>query len=644
MFGLSFLSPWFLLGLAAAAGPLLLHLFARENAPLTLLPTMRFVPRAPVEQTRRRRLQDLWLLLLRVAALALLAVAFARPFFARPAAATQASLGIVAIDTSFSMAGRDREQATRALARQALDGMPSGLPVALMTFDQEARLVVAPTASRSEIAATIDRTTAGYGSTNIGAAVRGALDVARGRPARVVLVTDGQRGGADAEALPLIPQGFDIAVAAVPPKADNVAIDSLARIDNEIVARVRAYGGGERRTRLRWALDGRPLGEEVVTVPVGNAVEGRLSRSLPTRGVVTATVDDEGGYAADNDRTLVLDPPGPLAVTVITSVDGPPDEALYVRAALDAAGAERRPFAVTPVPANDARLADTAFLAASRVIIVTGTRGLERAARAAIAASARDGRGLLLTAGPNVEPGVIRDLLGGVSEIGDGAALDGGPQGLVSTEVRHPVLSALGETAGNLGQVRVDRGWAMREPASGVVLLRYASGRPALMELELGKGRALLLTTDLSRRWNTWPVHPTFVPMLTEAVRHLSGDRPLARDVLVDTAAGPAWAKPGIVTATGATERVAVNVDPRESDVDVVPAAELLGRFERLPGTPDPARAERETEQAQALWRASLLALLAVLVVEGLMAARPRGRQPAPVMAAAGEASGGRER
>ena len=44
---------------------------------------MRYLRRAPVEHSRRRRLRELVLLALRVAALVLLALAFARPYFLR---------------------------------------------------------------------------------------------------------------------------------------------------------------------------------------------------------------------------------------------------------------------------------------------------------------------------------------------------------------------------------------------------------------------------------------------------------------------------------------------------------------------------------------------------------------------------------
>ena len=87
MFGLSFLSPLFLIGAAAAAMPIAIHLFYRRAEPVIEFAAMRYLRQAPVEQSRRRRLRELLLLALRVAALMLLAWAFARPYVSGFAAA-----------------------------------------------------------------------------------------------------------------------------------------------------------------------------------------------------------------------------------------------------------------------------------------------------------------------------------------------------------------------------------------------------------------------------------------------------------------------------------------------------------------------------------------------------------------------------
>ena len=81
MFGVSFLYPLFLVGAAAVAIPIVLHLFRRRTEMVVDFPAVRLLHKAPVEQQRRRKLRELILLALRVAALALLALAFARPYF-----------------------------------------------------------------------------------------------------------------------------------------------------------------------------------------------------------------------------------------------------------------------------------------------------------------------------------------------------------------------------------------------------------------------------------------------------------------------------------------------------------------------------------------------------------------------------------
>src|SRR2546426_10110524 len=79
---LSFLSPLFLIAALTAAVPVILHLLKREPEPRVKFPAVRLLKRAPVAYTERRRLREWLLLALRVAALVLLAVAFARPFVA----------------------------------------------------------------------------------------------------------------------------------------------------------------------------------------------------------------------------------------------------------------------------------------------------------------------------------------------------------------------------------------------------------------------------------------------------------------------------------------------------------------------------------------------------------------------------------
>src|SRR5688500_4242990 len=74
------LTPLYLAGLAALSLPILFHLIRRTPRGRQAFRSLMFLTPSPPRLTRRSRLDHLLLLLLRAAVLALLALAFARPF------------------------------------------------------------------------------------------------------------------------------------------------------------------------------------------------------------------------------------------------------------------------------------------------------------------------------------------------------------------------------------------------------------------------------------------------------------------------------------------------------------------------------------------------------------------------------------
>src|SRR2546430_970570 len=86
---MSFLAPLFLVGLAAIAIPVLVHLIQRERKRVVEFPSLMFLRRIPYQSVRRRRIRNWLLLAMRAAAIALIVAAFARPFVRQgPLAAT----------------------------------------------------------------------------------------------------------------------------------------------------------------------------------------------------------------------------------------------------------------------------------------------------------------------------------------------------------------------------------------------------------------------------------------------------------------------------------------------------------------------------------------------------------------------------
>src|SRR5215831_19308622 len=79
--GFGFLAPLFLLGSLAVAIPVVLHLLRQRADPVQPFSAVHLLQHSRVEQARRRRLRDILLFALRAAAVIVLAIAFARPYF-----------------------------------------------------------------------------------------------------------------------------------------------------------------------------------------------------------------------------------------------------------------------------------------------------------------------------------------------------------------------------------------------------------------------------------------------------------------------------------------------------------------------------------------------------------------------------------
>src|SRR5512134_2682959 len=103
---LTFLVPLFLLGIAGVVVPIVVHLTRRQRRNVVHFPSLMFLEKVPYQEQRRRRIQHWFLLSLRALALALLAIAFARPFMQDTEIGLGAAGGprevVVLIDQSYS--------------------------------------------------------------------------------------------------------------------------------------------------------------------------------------------------------------------------------------------------------------------------------------------------------------------------------------------------------------------------------------------------------------------------------------------------------------------------------------------------------------------------------------------------------------
>ena len=132
------LAPLFALGIALIGLPYLIHRIRRPERETARFSSLMFVPDVEREVIERRRVQHILLMVLRMAMLAVLALAFARPFREVILRADASPLGatdhVIAIDVSMSMAYDGVWARAKTQAHAALDAVAPGDRVGFVRF------------------------------------------------------------------------------------------------------------------------------------------------------------------------------------------------------------------------------------------------------------------------------------------------------------------------------------------------------------------------------------------------------------------------------------------------------------------------------------------------------------------------------
>ena len=613
----AFLSPLFLVGVAAAAIPIAIHLFYRRTEPVIDFAAMRYLRRAPVEHSRRRRLRELVLLALRVAALVLLALAFARPYFSDSVAAQSGAATLVMIDTSVSLSAPGRFEAARERARRAIEDAPATHAVGLVAFAQGADVIAPVSQDRAGAVAALAQLTPGAGATRYRAALQGAADAFNGRSGRIVVVTDLQQSGWDAASDGGIPEAISVEVEDVGAPDTNLAVTSLRVEGADAVAVVQNFSARPATDQVIFAVDARRIGAVPVTLAPGASVEARVALDGVAAGGLSASITDREGYSADNTRYAILDESADAVSVFAVTPTGHPSEALYVERALAVAQGTRG-FRFRSIGGGAFSALDPKALDSVDVIVVLATRGVAQRGRERLAEFVRGGGGLLVAAGPDVDPAILKDALAGIVGTSWAPRMPE-PLSFAPDDSRHPVFRVFGG-AGTLGNVGFSRAVRITSPASANVIARYSDGSPALVEERTAGGRVLVFGSDLNYRWNDFPLQPAFVPFIHETVRYLASPRTSRTEYLVGDL--QAATTPGVVELQG--RRIAVNPDPRESDPTRMTAETFQAGISRLKAAAaqNEQTAAHQQEDRQFLWWYGLLLMVVSLAAEGVIGRR----------------------
>ncbi len=172
---MAFLNPLFLFGLLATGIPLVIHLWNRRRVVTIDFSSLIFITAAHRENARRFQLRQLLILLLRMAIIALIALALARPFLTLglPVASVRAKTDvIIVLDNSYSMAYQDingaRLDKAKTLAADIIDTLRHGDRAALILMsDIPIPIFRQLTPDIESVIAAINDTETSYRTTNV---------------------------------------------------------------------------------------------------------------------------------------------------------------------------------------------------------------------------------------------------------------------------------------------------------------------------------------------------------------------------------------------------------------------------------------------------------------------------------------------
>jgi hypothetical protein len=654
---MSFLAPLFLLGAAAVALPIVFHLIRRTTKVRTRFSSLLFLSPSPPRVTRRSRLEDFLLLLLRCLALMLLAFGFARPFLKDTATSDPTSAAprrvLHLVDTSASMRRQGLWDNAVAQVSRSLRGANPSDEMAVWTFDRQARPLftfaewnAASAGDRQALAESRLRALSpGWSATRLDEALTAAAEAIADRSTqsfsgiqRIVLVSDLQEGS-HLESLQAFdwPKGIDVAIDPVKPlRPGNAGIQLVADSTSlptttQTVVRVRVVNSSDAtsgRFEVGWA---NPAGNgflgaaEEVLLPAG--MSKVVSLNVPANTAVNQVLLT--GDAEDFDNHAYLVPPRTQATHALYFGNDRREEAggpcYFLARALPPTG--RLAITLTAQRANES--VDPKRLADARIYFVTDTLppDLASALRSQVAA------GKTLVLAPR-HPAALASAAP-VFQMATLAVEEATPKSyalLGTLNFQHPILAPFADPRfSDFARIHF---WKYRRldatslPGANVVA-RFDNQDPALVEVPIERGRVLILTGGWHADDSQLALSTKFVPLIC-SICELASDEPVVATawnvgdtvpIPPATLGGPRTLKiagqpdqvlpvgatqipdapqPGIyeVASSGATQRFAVNLDGAESRTAPLPieSLESLGAPLRTTGStpqPDPVRKQQ---------------------------------------------------
>ncbi|HUL43383.1 MAG TPA: BatA domain-containing protein [Bacteroidota bacterium] len=555
---MTFLNPFVLLGLAAAAIPVLFHLLTLRKLRTVEFSTLTFLKELQQTRIRRLKFRQLILLLIRILLVIFIVLAFARPALHGTlftGIGTEAHSTILIIfDDSFSMDASDEHGERLKQAKDAADKLLSvvkqGDEIYFLKLSDLPKVTVnPPTHDVGVIRRALQETQVSDIRHTLDDGLTAALPLLRrstNANRELYIISDMQK------TLFELPQGKradsladqHTAVFLIPigsKEISNTAVDSV-RVQStlleegkpaSIYASFRNFSNG-------------PLSNSVVSVYLDGTKQAQSSVSLEPYGASSLEFQVNPSHSGflrgyvelendaldiDNRRYFTMYIPDRINVTIVGTDDAGNN---YLSLAIQAAGRGNGPSLVSVQQVAGDKLPQV-DLNHVDVLICTNVRSFNSSDADRIRSFLQDGGGLILFPGNDIVAQNYNSTLFPLLDIPPIQGIVTAPAGSAqisfrNTDLDHPLLNTMYEhdrfaqkrTSEQIESPAITQA-VQRQPGKRArTIISLSNGTPFLTEHPVGTGKVLFYSVSPTPRWSDFPFKALFAPIVYRSIIYVS--------------------------------------------------------------------------------------------------------------------------
>ena len=531
---MSFLYNIFLMGLIAAAIPLLLHLLSKRRLPLIPFSTLEFLQKLQKKKARRVRLKQILLLIIRTLAITAVVLAFARPALqSAGSGGSEASVDVVIVyDDSFNSHAKTRDGTIFSLVRKRVyDVLELTEPndrITVIPLSQPSRMLSVGHGQLEILRDRLDNSRESYFAPDIPGAYANVDSLLKDSPyfnREIFLVSSFYSPEWDSLAVAseveserrfILPVGTD--------KLDNVSIDNVLTENTiirpgkpiDLTATISNHSDKPVKDALVSVyLDGSRIAQAALDLPAEGAIDHSFAVTPGRTGEVSGWIKFDNGdvLQADDRGFFTLNIPDHIRILAVV------EEGISQRILKAAISSEALDFFkinwVTP------KAWEAVSLAAYDVVLLGGVQSISSGASDRMVDFVSQGGGLVIFQDRNAD---LANLSRGLwQKLGFAGAKGVSSDNVITWgkyDLKHPLFRGIFDKSGSPRSPLLNFVVDFAVNKSDHVIIPLANGNPFLIERSLGNGRALLYTTSLDPNAGDFVMTGIFAPLLVRSMAY----------------------------------------------------------------------------------------------------------------------------